>query len=218
LGEATAINPAPAHAAHTTSASPAAAEAYGRMITAEQAGATILLLLPGFVALKIAYWVGIRVKRSEIEWILWSLLAAALIAAAVDYFRPTEDGVRVALSFAAAVILGIMLAMAWRLLLQIRPGLAWTVESRAWPVIASAEWVVIGLTDGRQVAGHPSRIADPVQADELDVYLTEVAWVEAGPKYVDIRGIDGMLIPESSISWAQVLTTSGELIDDPMQH
>ena len=52
------------------------------MISAEQVADTLRLLVPGFVALKVFYWFGLRTKRADWEWTLWAILISSPIALA----------------------------------------------------------------------------------------------------------------------------------------
>jgi uncharacterized protein DUF6338 len=55
------------------------------MITAEGVADTLRLLIPGFVALKLFYLFGLKTKRSDLEWTLWSVLVAAPLAATANW-------------------------------------------------------------------------------------------------------------------------------------
>jgi hypothetical protein len=76
------------------------------MISASDVAATLALLVPGFVFLKVFYMFGQRTKRADWEWTLWSVLVSAPIAyvaalAATGIAKPTD----VASSFADCGVL-----------------------------------------------------------------------------------------------------------------
>lgn len=50
------------------------------ILSSDDVVTTLALLIPGFVFLSIFYWFGLRVRRTDWRWIVWSLLAAAPIA------------------------------------------------------------------------------------------------------------------------------------------
>jgi hypothetical protein len=131
------------------------------------------------------------------------LVAAAAISLAVDWINPDGFGRRLVVSLVLGIALGIVLAISWRLLVKWRPGLELSTGSRAWTVLAGAEWVQFALPNDRRLVGHPTVVADPSETDSLDIYVTDAAWVEDG-QYRDVTG-DGILIPETSIVWAEVL-------------
>jgi hypothetical protein len=197
LGAAAALHPAP------TSPAATAADPFKGMITADQAAATILLLVPGFLALKVFARYGLRSRWSDLEWVLWSLVAAGVIGAATD-FAGLMGGIRVAVSLALGALLGVVLAAGWRRWVRGRPEREYAVQARAWPVLAGADWVLLELPGQRRLVGHPSIVTDPADSDELDLYLSEPAWVGEDGSYDD-AGVEGMWIPASSIIYAQVL-------------
>ena len=51
------------------------------VVTAPQVVDTLRLLVPGFVLLKAFYIVGLRTKRSDAQWVIWSILAAVPVNA-----------------------------------------------------------------------------------------------------------------------------------------
>src|SRR4026209_1296526 len=49
-------------------------------ISASDAAATLAHLVPGFVALSVFYWFGVRVKRPDWQWLIGSLIVTVPIA------------------------------------------------------------------------------------------------------------------------------------------
>jgi hypothetical protein len=108
---------------------------------------TILVIAPGFVALKVFQLVGAQRKRSEWEWTIWSIIAGVLIAAGTALARlnfgvevpelklaegdPSAGSPATKLSFVGlpertvvAVGAGVLGAIVWRLIRQARGPLA----------------------------------------------------------------------------------------------
>lgn len=46
------------------------------VVEADAVAATLRLVIPGFVALSVFYWLGLAVRRADWRWLLWSLLAS----------------------------------------------------------------------------------------------------------------------------------------------
>jgi len=66
---------------------------------------TLLLLAPGFLALKIFAWRGFQIRRTDLEWTMWSLLVAGVINGVLTFFGLPSAAVVVS-SFAAAIAIG----------------------------------------------------------------------------------------------------------------
>lgn len=71
----------------------------------------------------------------------------------------------------------------------------------AWDaVLARPEggWLQVRTTDGVNYHGWVEVVADAGEADTLDLYLREPSYISDGVK-VPITGIEGVLIPRSSV-------------------
>lgn len=163
-------------------------------ITADSAAATIVLLAPGFVLLSVFYWFGLQVKRSDAQWLIWSLIASAAIKTL------PSGGIAVA-PFAYAVAGGAVLAIAWNRLptarfvpapIQARlSALTLTSSIRAWDsVMARAAWLQVEMNDGRTFIGLMRWAATSVDTDDLDLYLVQPREVVKGViEHIDGHGI-----------------------------
>jgi Family of unknown function (DUF6338) len=50
------------------------------LVTADDVAATLALVVPGFVALTVFYWLGLRQRRTDWQWLLWSLVVTVPVA------------------------------------------------------------------------------------------------------------------------------------------
>jgi hypothetical protein len=183
------------------------------MISPDDIVATITFLVPGFVALKWFYWFGLKTKRSDLEWTLWSLVAAALIGVVADQFWPlpadatTVTPDRLIGSLILGVGLGVLLTVGWDILRALLPNIELDAGLQAWGVLQKANWVQLRLTSGPTIMGHPHVLSNPAQTDKQDIYLTNLKWVDHTGTYVPIEGAVGILVRQESIDYALVIDT-----------
>jgi hypothetical protein len=95
---------------------------------------TLLVVAPGFVAMKLFQVLGTQWRRSDWEWTIWSLVAGVLVSVlvAIVGFRMVQPGVLqltptlgvstdgVLERFIVAALLGVGLAVLWHLLARSR--------------------------------------------------------------------------------------------------
>jgi Family of unknown function (DUF6338) len=147
-------------------------------VTPDSAAATIIFLAPGFVLLSVFYWFGLQVKRSDAQWLIWSLIASAAIKPFASVL-PVNGAVA---GFGVAIVGGALLALAWNRLPTagflpegIRNRLQDLRRSagiRAWDnVMDRAAWLQVETADGRTFIGLMRWAARSVDTDDLDVYL-----------------------------------------------
>jgi hypothetical protein len=178
-------------------------------ITAAQVADTLRLLVPGFVVMKLFYQFGLQTRRSDAQWVVWSLLAAVPVNAAGDALYGQNDIWHAALIFAIALITGVALAALWRNVSRSWPSLAHGFTIRAWDnlFLGEAPWLQVETTDGRVISGWPMYAAKSVDTDDLDLYLAEPRFVEGG-SYVDVPAISGILLTRSRIAYIAVVGQS----------
>src|SRR5450759_3293784 len=104
-------------------------------VSATDVEATLRYIVPGFVALKVFYLLGLKTRRTDLEWTLWSLLAAALIDAAIGVLNPADSNRRLLIAVAAAVAAGVVLGIAWREVVKRWPARGMEASRRAWDAI-----------------------------------------------------------------------------------
>ena len=175
-------------------------------VTAAQVADTLSLLVPGFVAMKLFYQFGLQTRRSDPQWVVWSLLAAVPVNAIGDALYPQRDFWHGVLTFAIAVLSGGALVLVWRILARFRPGVARDFTIRAWDnlFLGMAPWLQVETTDGRVISGWPMYAAKSVDTDDLDLYLAEPKFVEDGA-YVEIPNVAGILVARSRIAYISVI-------------
>jgi len=180
-------------------------------ITAAQVADTLRLLVPGFIVMKLFYQFGLQTKRSDAQWVVWSILAAVPVNATADALYPNVDVWHSALVALLTVVGAAFLVALWKLAVRSRPGLARGYTIRAWDnlFIGRASWLQVETTDGRLISGWPKYAARSVDTDDLDLYLTEPRLVEKGA-YVDLPGVAGILIARSRIAYISVMASGGQ--------
>ena len=175
----------------------------------DQVITTLTYVAPGFVALKVFYLLGLRIKRSDLEWTIWSLVASVGVAE-VAVRLPIADAWQVSARFLVAVALGSLMSFAWIRAIHRWPLFGSWARARAWDsLIPQKQWLQVGLTDGTIVSGQPRVVADSSDADQPDLYLEQVAWIRDGMA-VEMPGVEGVYLPGSAITYIQLLA-----LDDP---
>jgi hypothetical protein len=161
-------------------------------MSAADAQATLEYLVPGFVALKVFYVLGLRTRRSDLEWTILSVAAAALVNAATSAWFGVSDVSQRAL---VATVLGVGVAFvgawAWR---RVAPAWGHYFERQAWDAaFARGGWMSVWVKDGPIVLGWAKTVSESAEADAQDVYLVEPSFVDresnAETKLPTVRGI-----------------------------
>jgi len=194
----------------------------------------VLVLAPGFVALKIFQHFGTQRKRSEWEWTVWSIIVGAVIALTVAALRVdlfTNDVIAelgggltfgtsgVVERFAVATLFGSVLAIAWRGIgsraIPALSGLTRQLTNSAWDHVldeAAAQRfgleVVIDAGDAPgDVRFYGSLGTFAHERDEAEpwLYVQCVRTWDPGKKgYADMPNTDGVLIHRDQIKWMRV--------------
>lgn len=172
------------------------------MTSLDDAAATLRVVIPGFLALRVIYWRGLRTQRTDLELILWSLVASVPLYAAALWVRPADDLATFGLAALFAVAAGWVLAENWRALIRRRPEYREYVVATAWDaVIGRPEggWFQVRTTDQTVYHGWAQVVADSAQTDSLDLYLWDPSYVDAEGQRQRLTGAEGVLVPRSSI-------------------
>lgn len=178
-----------------------------------QAGAvaaTLALLVPGFVALKIFYRFALHSERSDAKWAVWSVLATVPIGALAATLHPRDDQVRFGIAVGIGVVAGAAAALLWtRVLVRLEPLRASTTVT-AWDrVLDTPRWVQVWTKTGQKMVGWSKFTARNVGTRELDVYLEDALVLDASGTEVHIPGLRGVLIARSEIHAIAVLDRGG---------
>ena len=167
------------------------------LVNADQVAATLALLVPGFVLMKTFYWFGLATKRSDAQWVIWSLLAAAPISAVA---HPSAGLANLGLALAIAVAAGWLLSLAWQGLARVSPDLVAKAGIRAWDAVFMrpiAQWVTVDMHDGRRFFGLALFPARGVDTDDLDLFLGTPKFVNDKDEFEELPGVEGILIARS---------------------
>jgi hypothetical protein len=177
------------------------------MVSADDVVATLRFLVPGFVALRVFYWLGLKTKRTDLELTLWSLLAAAVIDALASLFNPGDGLVRLVLALAIAVAIGAFGSAGWILASQRWPTLLEEASPTAWEgVLGKPHWVNVWNTSDEVIFGRVRILGLAAETDDPDLYLQEPEWVDprTGAR-TPIEGTEGLIIKRSDIRLIQIL-------------
>jgi Family of unknown function (DUF6338) len=229
------------------------------IISADDAASTLAYLVPGFVALSVFYWFGVRIKRPDWLWLIWSLLATVPIAYAATWTAgligetttnlaagiaacgviaaqgvSNAEAFEVALEQCAseaiavhnagwelligviiAVIAGAIAIVLWRLAAARWPALSSRTELLAWQraLTRGRRWLEVKTKDG-VYSGFNLQVANPAETDDLDLYLGKPAVLKDGG-WVEMTGVEGMLIRRDDIEWIRVLAPPDQVQGDP---
>jgi Family of unknown function (DUF6338) len=178
------------------------------LVTAAEVADSLALLIPGFVLMKVFYLLGFQTKRSDAQWVIWSVLATApILWTASALSRSTPVGLPVAIALGVGG--GAALSLLWRALIHFVPAIGSEVNIRAWDnVLGGGErWIQVELTDGRTFRGWHEYAARSVDTDDLDLYLRDPAAV-VKDDYVALDGVEGLLLERSQIVMVAVFDES----------
>ena len=182
--------------------------------------ATILLLLPGYVAVRLFFWRSHWRAQSDVKLVLWSLGSAFLLLAPVSaLWHELWDGpaftqilrqpsdfpawMPVAL-FAAAPVLGsvagwvedsgALQAAAARVGIDLRRR-----EDVWWVIFSEPRWCIAHLTDGTVIFGWPTAFSRDRREEATELYLTEIAVRGSDDAWDDISDVHGMWVEAEKI-------------------
>lgn len=171
---------------------------------ADDIQATLEYLVPGFVALKVFYVLGLRTRRSDFGWTVLSIATAAFLNfAATNYWGITDPDYRVidatVLGIGVALVAGLM----WRF---VAPTWGHLFDRQAWDAaFVRPHWVAVWVKDGPIVLGWPKTVSESAEADDQDVYLVEPTFLDRGTNAeTQIPTIRGIWISASEIQLIQV--------------
>lgn len=170
-------------------------------LDAAQFADTLRLLLPGFVLTKTFYQFGLRTKRSDGQWVLWSILAAAPVAFTGALLVPLPNATALVIDIPVAIALGALLGVAWQLAAQRWPALRADGATRAWDELFQGEshWIEVTLKgDLGTYSGYALSVASSVDTDDLDLLIGQPVLVEGG-SLVPIPGVESLLVRREDI-------------------
>lgn len=168
------------------------------LVTAAGVADTLRLLVPGFVALEVFYVFGLKTKRTDAQWFVFSILMSVVIARLVEVVGLP---VRLLTTLPLAVAGGLFAAGGWRSSVGRFPFLRPLVSERVWDsqLGRGKRWVQVDLTSGVSYSGYVAEMGLSAEVDDPDLYLVHVSLIDADA-YVELDGLDGMILPRSAIS------------------
>lgn len=179
-------------------------------ISAADFADTLRLLVPGFIMMKTFYLFGLRTKRSDAEWLIWSVVAAAPLQFATQALWTKADASSLVVSLPLAILGGLILAVAWQRLRIWWPWIAADQTLTAWDMVfqpagaAEGRWLVVKTSDRKTYLGWAKYVASSLQTDGVDIFLARVQELRNG-RYVDIPGITGLLLARSDIASISII-------------
>jgi Family of unknown function (DUF6338) len=177
----------------------------------EEAAATLRLVVPGFLALRLFYWRALPTRRTDLELVLFGLvasvpiywLAARIVPPATGAgANPTGDLGTLSAALIIAAAASEVAARLWWWAVGRWPNLRPRLVSTAWDGVLGRPgggWLQVTTSDGTIYHGWLNIVADTAQTDEPDLYLMDPEYVVPPGTLVPIPRVEGVLIPRSSI-------------------
>lgn len=184
----------------------------------------VQMLIPGFLATMIFYWLADVKKPGQFERTVQALIGTGLITMIVSgievlshyiggaYFSLGEwtAGVENSWGIGLAVVLGLSLAYASNHDLLYRAARALTLTSRS----SYPEWiyafrkregksVVLTFLDGRRLFGYPT--VWPTDPKEGHFLITQPCWLSESNQWVEMPGIESYLVANSDVYLVEFL-------------
>ncbi len=201
--------PAPRTTATGSKAATATTTAPSKPVTSlAEAAATLQAVVPGFIALRVFYWIAYPTKRTDLELVLWSLLwSVPLWGVAAWFVHPPADnsipGWTIATAWAIAAGGGAIAAGVWRMLAKRWESLRLQASSTVWDSIVTPPrggYLQVEMLDGTRILGWIGSAAYSVQAEDPDVYIREPAYLDSNDREIDLPRVDGILIARSNVA------------------
>ncbi len=169
--------------------------------------ATIEYLVPGFVALKVFYLVGLRTRRSDFGWTILSIATAAGLNALATAAGVTDTTARVVWSTTVGVVIALVAGALWRYVARRFVNVKASFDRQAWDATWSRPaWVQVWIRDGPIILGAATVVSESAETDDQDVYLSQPSWVdrETGERE-PVTGVVGTWVAARDIQLIQVL-------------
>jgi hypothetical protein len=177
----------------------------------------LLYVLPGFIGLKIVYVFGIRQRRTDLEWIIWSIAlstaAFVLVSPVRDWLGlPETNPLAVVLSYPAAFLLAGILLVGWQL--PVVQQQQWRLIAEPWDMayadaISRHLQAVVELQDGREVYGDILWMGLAGEGSARSITVGSVHVSDADGKWVLLPEDQELYIPESSIRLLRLVPFEG---------
>lgn len=160
--------------------------------------------------MKVFYQLGLRTKRSDAQWALWSILVADPIQFVAGLVPGLPGASSLLVAIPLSIILGGLLALLWRAAIARFPGLEADQAIRAWDVVfeRGSRWLQIQLTNELSLSGWPLYVARSVDTDDLDLLLGAPKLIREGQS-IDLPGVESILVRREQIMSIAVFQPNG---------
>lgn len=174
-------------------------------MSADEIKATLAYLVPGFVALKVFYVLGLRTRRTDFDWTILSIATAAVLNYAIAMFGVTDPLAQSIDALGVGIVVAAVGAWVWRRFAAHRWGRLF--ERQAWDAaFDGSSFASVWIKDGPVVLGWPKTVSESAEADDQDLLVTQPAWVDrsTGAEH-PMTGAHAVWIPASQIEFVQLL-------------
>lgn len=176
-------------------------------MSAADVQATLEYLVPGFIALKVFYVVGLRTRRSDLGWTTLSIATAAALNGLVTVAGVTDASWRVVIATIVGVVVALGGGLLWRWVARRYSGVKVAFDRQAWDALwTRPAWVQVWVRDGPIILGAGTVASESAEADDQDVYLSEPSWVDraTGERH-KVVGVVAIWVAAKDIQLIQVL-------------
>lgn len=172
------------------------------MTSLDEAAATLRVVVPGWLALRVFYARAFPTRRSDLELVLFGLVFSLPISWVASLFELGDETVTLLLALVLGALAGAVSAEVWRLAIRTWPSLWVRFVPTGWDAYIGRPrggWLQVRTTDGLIYHGWVEHASSTVEAATPDLYLREPAYVTKEGHEEPIPGVDGVLIPRSSV-------------------
>jgi hypothetical protein len=172
------------------------------MTSLEEAAATLRVVIPGWLALRVFYARALPTRRSDLELVLFGLVFSLPIYWLAAVFLPHNETGALVLALLIGALAGELAARLWWWAIRRRPELRVRFVPTAWDaVLARPEggWLQVRTADGLTYHGWVEHLTMTVESDSPDIYLRDPAYVKKDGQPEAIPGVEGVVIPRSSV-------------------
>jgi hypothetical protein len=175
------------------------------LVKAGDVADTLRLLIPGFVALKAFYLLGLRTRRSDAEWVLWSVLMSVPLTGVASVLHSLDDNERMGIAMGLGMLAGGGAGHTYTLLSRSDRWIRPLVAVRAWDAaVAQDRWMQFWLKNQSVWLGRPYWVASSAETEDLDIYLANVQAVDPDTGARTPVPVAGLLLSRSEIELSAV--------------
>lgn len=158
--------------------------------------------------MKVFYVFGFPTRRTDAQWVIWSLLATApLVSVTTVFLRGHFEWRTFPVELFTGLGAGALLALAWRGLARIAPVLQQELTIRAWDLLGDYGWISVELADGRRFRGWTKYLARSIDSDDADMMLADPA-VEIAGAYRKLDSVEALLLKRADIKLVSIFRSS----------